>query len=289
MRNAFDSVQSETLLSVRITPEVQEAYGLVGDYYDIRRSDLVRMAPLLLTLLAEGDLAQRRVEIRKLEESLPKLLDAYKEDFLKLRGTRFIEYLRDLASSLDEQGREAVDPNHIEPSKEGLPAYKLFRSTQLKQDQIREEQILEMTANEVASMTCESDFHLSDDTIPPELDRLLLTRSGNLLGILTDGQKALVRKLFRMAVRRKSQNTLPDPANQPNGDLKEFQLLQVAQKVAGNVSAKERERLLQTTYIPRKFDGLLLAMSRTRLGKILTSGEKATVRQLFRDTLRMNE
>ena len=63
---ARDGGESESI-SVRVLPEEKVAYELVKHTYGIYQSDLVRMAPLLLVLVAENSFAWRR---KKVEECI---------------------------------------------------------------------------------------------------------------------------------------------------------------------------------------------------------------------------
>ena len=70
------------------------------------------------------------------------------------------------------------------------------------------------------------------------------------------------------------------------------QLRQAAYEVARSMGPKAADALLKqidsgdVLEIPRRHDGRLLAISRTKLGKILNTNEKSAVRRLFRDALK---
>lgn len=278
MRDSF-AAESDTLLRVRITKKVQEAYSLVQDYYETNQSDLVRMAPLLLVLLAEKHFAHSRKEIRDLEEKLvgsssaSEVLRIYRDTLLRLKGQHFVEYLRELAGELDETGRKAVGPKDIDLAKDGLPDYQLFRATfeELEKEQGRT--TLQQVANEVAKTVDNADSVPRDGsgTIPPQYDGHLLAICRTKLGKdLDQDQKAEVRAMFRNAVHGHLGN-------------KRAALARVAEQIAREMI--DNKDMLPDEYIPPEYDGRLLAISRARIGKNLTAKQRAEVRQMLKDAL----
>ena len=271
---------ADALLSVRVTKDVQEAYSLVQDYYEINQSDLVRMAPLLLVLLAEKNFTDRRKDIKAAEESLggnpsaSEALKIYREN-LRFRGLQLIEYLRESAEKLDPIGRDAVRGDDIDLGKDGLPQYRLFHKIRMKQSEIMDEATLERVAA-VAARDLVKDVHsvlrTDDPYIPPEYDGPLLALARAKLGkLLTDDQKRKVRQLFKDAVHAKPGGETPSERDR---------LEQVAQEIADSVSL---EANLNGEYIPPEYDGRLLAIARAKLGRHLTAEQKAKVRQLLRE------
>ena len=71
---ARDGGESESI-SVRVLPAEKVAYELVKHTYGIYQSDLVRMAPLLLVLVAENSFAWRRKKVEECIELAEKMRD----------------------------------------------------------------------------------------------------------------------------------------------------------------------------------------------------------------------
>ena len=67
--------ESTESVSARITADIRLAYDLVSVCYGITQSDLIRMAPLLFTVLAEGSLAWRRRKLDQIREFAEKMHD----------------------------------------------------------------------------------------------------------------------------------------------------------------------------------------------------------------------
>ena len=243
------------------------------------------MAPLLLVLVAESNFKQRRHELKKLEKSLrgnnsaSEILEIYWNTRMRLKGQHFIEYLRGVAEDLDEDGKRAVGPEDIESAKDGLPDYRLFRTTLKALAEAKERAILQKVAREIASRVKNADSipKESSGTIPQEYDSQLLVVSGAQLGKdLGNSQKLEVRKIFRDAVH-----------NQPNSivGVEQAALQEAADQIAEKV-AQDRYAggggVFLGSYIPPEYDGQLLAISRARLGKNLTAKQREEVRKLLR-------
>ena len=275
---------ADSLLSARVTKDVQEAYSLVQDYYEINQSDLVRMAPLLLVLLAERNFTERRKEIAAAEQSLrgnpsaSEALNIYRESHLKLRGSHFIEYLRDLTESLDDIGQDAVSRDDIDLERDGLPRYRLFHKTREQQDEIMDQAVLERVAADAARDLVKDARSIPQDDgshIPPEYDGPLLAMARTRLGkFLTEDQKIKLRRLFKDAVHAAKPDKTPPSVQEC--------LEQTAQLMASKMPPLAS---LDSGYIPPEYDGPLLAIARTRLGRHLTSEQKAEVRRLLRERI----
>ena len=54
---------------MRLSPQLRLAYDLVSHRYGPTRAEIVELAPLLFTLLAEGCLAWRRERLEKVREA----------------------------------------------------------------------------------------------------------------------------------------------------------------------------------------------------------------------------
>ena len=280
--------EKETLLRVRIAKNVQDAYDLIRDHYDLTQSDLVRMAPLLLVLLAEGNFTKRREEIAEVEKTLPdteataEMLELYRETELRFKGIHFTEHLKVLAKDLDDTGQKSINPEDIAPGRDGLPDYHLFPTTLDDLEKSKEYVVLQKKAEEIAQQVSSTDKHkvpqsndsLKTMVIPSEYDSQLLVGSRIELGKdLDDDQKRYIRKKFCEAVH-----------NSPSSVNKNEQVLQeVAESIAVEVV---NANAVQGKYILPEYDGRLLSNARARLGKYLTVKEKEEVRKLLRHEVR---
>ena len=82
----------------RVSPQLNLAYDLVSYRYGPSRRELIELAPLLFTLLAEGSLAWRRQCLEQLGEAMDRLSDLGKKSQL---------YFANFPHSLLEEGCEA--------------------------------------------------------------------------------------------------------------------------------------------------------------------------------------
>ena len=84
----------------RVSPQLNLAYDLVSHRYGPSRRELIELAPLLFTLLAEGSLAWRRQCLEQLGEAMDRLSDLGKKSQL---------YFANFPHSLLEEGRAAEE------------------------------------------------------------------------------------------------------------------------------------------------------------------------------------
>ncbi|MDE0112072.1 MAG: hypothetical protein OXN84_07290 [Albidovulum sp.] len=285
-----DEENAPRILSVRVSENIYRAYEQIQMRYAVKQSDLIRMAPLLLVLLAEGNLARRQKEVRKWEAALRSGQEIDWNKFRKIDrertaienneilGRGFINHLRDLAG---EAGREdVINPTDIEEAEDGLPKYLIFQK-----------QVLRQAAHEIADKVSLNEIpSLISDADNP-YDGQLLAVSGKKLGkALNDRQKEEVRHRFKEALEiRGALGKHEMPTNDPSG----VELREAAYEVARNRVRPEDIQILlgqigseEIPEIPRRYDGQLLAISRKKLGKPLNLGEKATVRKLFHEALK---
>lgn len=281
------------ILSVRISENIYRAYEQIQVHYAIKQSDLIRMAPLLLVLVAEGSLAHRRNEVRKWEESLRSNQEIDWNEFRRIDraktevennevlGQSFIEHLRNLASAASN--REVIDPTEINEAEDGLPKYSIFQTQMLRQ-----------AAHEIADKVPPDEIPglMSLDADNPYDGQLLAASRKKLGKILNGDQKDEVRDQFKMALGIKK--ALQEPKTfQNTSDDSFLELQEAAYEVARDrVRPEDIENLLEqiglgeTPEIPRRYDGQLLAISRKKLGKPLNLSEKSTVRKRFREALK---
>ncbi|MCY4007528.1 MAG: hypothetical protein OXE84_12010 [Rhodobacteraceae bacterium] len=281
---------TDALLSARVTKDVQDAYSLVQDHYEVNQSDLIRMAPLLLVLLAESNFKDRRKEIAEVEESLcgnpsaAEMLKLYRDNHLKIRSPRFVEYLREIAEDLDVHGKAAVSSDDIDLQKDNLPGYRLFRETHRAQHEfIEQEKLKEVAANAAEQLVHDPSSIPQNEstTIPPQYDGPLLAMAKSRLGkLLDEEQKINLRQFFKKAVHSSASTNV----QKSDSDI----LADVAQHIAYNlIPADQIPQLAQMGegYIPQEYDGRLLAIARTQLGKFLTEDQKIKLRQLLKERI----
>ena len=279
---------ADALLSVRVAKDVQEAYSLVRDHYGINQSELVRMAPLLLVLLAERKFTERRREFNRAKESLrgnpsaPEILKIFQENYLEPRGPHFVEHLRDLAEDLDDIGKDAVRVEDIDLERDGFPRYRLFHSIQEQQNEITDQAALKRAAADTARKFVKdaSAVPQNDSSpIPAAYDGPLLAIAREQLGkFLTEEQKTKLRQLFKDVVHGKTSNDEP-PSDH---ECLEQAALEVARMIPSDL-------YLDEGYIPPQFDGRLLAIARAQLGKHLTLEQKVEARRLLRERIALEE
>ncbi len=279
--------EKEILLRVRISKEIQDAYDLVRDHYELTQSDVVRMAPLLLTLLAEGSLIKDFEVFKKgLEKEIK---DKRKVETFLERVRRpftrkiFTDYLKDLAKKQakeqkNQDSRRPIDPDHITPGSDALPKYKIFQETLNRIDLIGEEKLLRSVAGEIAkNVTDAKEEKIPEDpnlgVIPETYWVRLMITARNALDIssLNSEQQKIIRQAFCDAAYKK--NTT------------ERALQEAAQRVAKE--AREQGITIQHEFefIPPEYDGRLLSYARAMLGKYLTAKEKEEVRKLLKKQL----
>ena len=283
------SAQDSTshILSVRVSGNVYRAYEQLDQTYGVKQSELVRMAPLLFLLLAEGSLARRRKEASEREKAFRSRQDL-DWDWNEIRdidrektavsnnevlGQKFVQHLRELAQNV--HNTDAIAASDIGETADGLPQYTIFQK-----------ELLRKAAHEIADKVPERDIgSLQQPGADNPYDGQLLATASKNLGVdeLEDRQKSEVRRTFRDALKMRQefiQNHSDD------------QLRQAAYEVARSmVRPEDVDNLLKqissgdVLEIPRRHDGKLLAISRTKLGKTLNSDERSRVRTLFRQAL----
>ena len=69
------SAAPSTQLGFKVSPQLRLAYDLVSHRYGPSRREIIELAPLLFTLLAEGSLAWRRQCLDEVEEAMKRLSD----------------------------------------------------------------------------------------------------------------------------------------------------------------------------------------------------------------------
>ena len=276
------------ILSVRVPGNVYRAYEQIDESYGVKQSELVRMAPLLFLLLAERSLARRWQEISEREKTLPSPQDP-SWDWNEFRdidrertavsnnevlGQKFVQHLRELTEEI--HNTDAVSAGDIDETADGLLQYTIFQK-----------ELLRKAAHEIADKVPE---HQIDSLLQPGADNhydgQLLSVASKNLGIdeLENRQKGEVRQNFRDALKMR-QEFIQNHADD--------QLRQAAYEVARSmVRPEDAGNLLKQIdsgdglEVPRRYDGRLLAISRTKLGKTLNTDEKSAVRKLFRDALK---
>ena len=283
------SAQDNTphILSVRVPGNVYRAYEQVDQSYGVKQSELVRMAPLLFLLLAESSLARRWKETSEREKALRSRQDS-DWDWNEFRdidrertavsnnevlGQKFVKHLQELAK--DIHNTDAIAAGDIGETADGLLHYTIFQKD-----------LLRKTAHEIADKVPERDIDsLQQPGADNPYDGQLLAVASKNLGVdeLEDRQKSEVRQTFRDALKMRQefiQNHSDD------------QLRQAAYEVARSmVRPEDADNLLKqissgdVLEIPRRYDSRLLAISRTKLGKTLSSKERSMVRTLFQEAL----
>lgn len=110
---------------VRVSRQLQLAYDLVSFRYGPTRREIVELAPLLFTLLAEGSLAWRRERSEQVDELIGRLKELGKHT--ELYGAAFLEYVLDgneyertSISNVDLMGNE-LRRNDFRETYDGVP------------------------------------------------------------------------------------------------------------------------------------------------------------------------
>ena len=292
------STTPERILSVRITDSVYYAYEQARQFYAIKQSDIVRMAPLLLVLAAEGSLAQRRKAIDEMENKVrteiqesnnidcDRITDRLKEikkektsvGNNEIQGQQFIDFLRGMAKVADNE--DVVKPDDIRKDEEnGLPGYIIFKKRVLRetaQDYVADK----IPRNEISDL-----LQKIDDEAFNKHDPRLLAAAGQKLGRpLDENQKTYLREQFEEALH----------VQEAIGHLdtgKDNALRQVAAQIARMVPLDQIAELLKQIgdddppKVPRRYDGRLLAVARRKLRKPLKLSEKSEIRNHFREAL----
>ncbi|MCY3725212.1 MAG: hypothetical protein OXF95_01070 [Rhodobacteraceae bacterium] len=269
----------DTMLRVRISQDILEAYDLVRDNYDLTQSDLVRMAPLLLTLLVEKSFETKRgqvdEEIKKYESNLDegqleKLRNTLKALKLSFSPPEFTDYLRIFADNLKK--KSTVNPNDIVAGKDGLPNYRIF--PEKPNLRLAEEDCLKKVAEEVARKVPDNNKRnipknpTHTNPIPDEYWLDMLVKASDELGSkLNPNQMNILRKWFSKVVHNK--------------DNTEWALTAAAKVVADYVREKG-DKIYRDSYIPPEYDGVLLTQARSLLGRYLTATQKEEVRELLK-------
>ncbi|MXZ49863.1 MAG: hypothetical protein F4073_07375 [Rhodobacteraceae bacterium] len=274
-------MSKEVLMSgVKVSREVQESYNLIQDLYDVNPSDLVRMAPLLLALIAEQKFKDSRKELEGLENSVSQnFYEKILEKETSVRGSEFVEYLRDLADQLDATGKEMVskDNIHLDP-KENLPRYQLYHKGKVR-----------VTLKKVATNAARTLNISTEDirgnknaSLSPIYHRPLMAMARDELGsLLSDDQKKELIDFFRKAVT----------ANQHKVPQESQFLERAAEHLISEMSDDEIKDLnLENEYIPWKYDRLLLVYARSLHDRPrLTLRQKNKVRECFRELIRIRK
>ena len=276
MTSQIENNDASRILSVRVTENIYCCYEQIQMLYAIKQSDLIRMAPLLLVLLAEGNLAQRRKKVREGEKELRSKQEIDWNKFREIDreriaiennevlGRSFIDYLRELAIKANSK-----DEIHINEADDGLPEYLIFQK-----------QLLQQAAAEIADRVSQNSPH----EIPNIVQRVDNRYDGQLLAVsrkklgkeLNSDQKSKVREQFinALSIRKGF-----DEEKSEDGELQK-----AANEVARNsVLSEDIDSVLQQIglegipNIPPRYDGKLLAISRKNLGKPLNAGEKSKV------------
>ena len=74
-------------IGAQVAPKAKLAYDLAGRRYGVSATEIINMAPLLFTLLAEGSLAWRREKLEEANEAIDRLNQVNRE-----MGSRIFEY-----------------------------------------------------------------------------------------------------------------------------------------------------------------------------------------------------
>ena len=273
--------EGETLLRVRISKNIQDAYDLVRDNYDLTQSDLVRMAPLLLTLLAEINFTTRRAELKdgfeQLEQEikdqslLAQMKRELEETELRFNGMHFTDYLRYLTDGLDENSKKFINRENISHGRDGLPDYLIFKKTL---DKLNEEKdpLLKVAEEVARKVTGEDKNTIPKNPTPMEQipDRFwveLITKARKELGQFLDPpQMNQIREAFCNAVHRKNES--------------EWELKVAARRISDEMEKSGIDML--GDFIPPEYNGRLLSYARANLGgRYLTATQKDKVRKLL--------
>ena len=291
------------VLSVRVPETIYRAYEQIQANYNFNQTDLVRIAPLLLVLLAEGRLAGLRKEVAKKEKKIQELQEAQKiswtskefqekyDEFqaekialndYELKGD-FIHLCRELAEKTDN--KDVIDPKNIQPGKGDLPEYRIYQI-----------QLLRQAAQEIVNEKVAPE-EVQDLKIPfnNPYDGQLLCVGAKKLGKeqLDDEEKDTLRQEFQqaLAMRQEFHGWTTDNKTD-EASISEKLKDATYEFVCDRVRLEDVSDLLfqigskDPPVIPRRYDGQLLAISRGKIGKPLNAREKAEVRRIFREALR---
>ena len=91
----------------RVSPQLNLAYDLVSHRYGPSRREIIELAPLLFTLLAEGSLAWRRQCLEQVGEAMDRLSDLGKKS--QLYFANFPHYLLKEGCATEERSIAAID------------------------------------------------------------------------------------------------------------------------------------------------------------------------------------
>lgn len=271
-----------SLLSVRVDEDVQESLNLVQDFYEINSSELVRMAPLLLALVAEGYFKDRREHFKKIaaDHSLtPKMLNILKKDVLNIRGGGFVEYIKNEAKNLrDKEEQLAISDKDIELDKNNnLPRYKLFTNLKdIATDTLFKNECKPVIEETLAAIGQDIDASEPwDDSPTTRHDPILLSKAGHKFGYLDERQKEMLREEFKRALlSSRTENKSP---------LEKKLMEEAADEVIHNMKSMGLESL-DDRFIPPRYDGMLLYLARIKLDvKRLTPQQKVQVRDLLKN------
>ncbi|MDD9997296.1 MAG: helix-turn-helix domain-containing protein [Rhodospirillaceae bacterium] len=95
--DAFEA--PDVQMGLKISPQLRLAFDLVGQRYGISRRELVELAPLLFTLMAEGCLAWRRECLQQVEDAMGRL-----SELSEIGQLGFAGLLHDIETGCDVEG-----------------------------------------------------------------------------------------------------------------------------------------------------------------------------------------
>lgn len=93
-------------IGAQIAPKTRLAYDLIKRRYGVNVTDIINMAPLFFTLLAEGSLAWRRKKLKEVEEAYDHLMQI---DGFWSGGSAYLQHGMDEGASGEEDSIDRAD------------------------------------------------------------------------------------------------------------------------------------------------------------------------------------
>ena len=107
-------------IGAQIAPKTRLAYDLIKRRYGINATDIINMAPLFFTLLAEGSLAWRRKKLKEVEEAYDHLMQI---DGFWSGGSAYLQHGMDEGAGGEEESIDKADlfGEHLDDDFMGKP------------------------------------------------------------------------------------------------------------------------------------------------------------------------
>ena len=107
-------------IGAQIAPKTRLAYDLIKRRYGINATDIINMAPLFFTLLAEGSLAWRRKKLKEVEEAYDHLMQI---DGFWRGGSAYLQHGMDEGAGGEEESIDKADlfGEHLDDDFMGAP------------------------------------------------------------------------------------------------------------------------------------------------------------------------